>query len=207
MLAEQLFEQLAEFEEIIFDLDNTLYQQKDFDRGAFEDITAALKKESQLTLDGMEDFLMTHKKFKGNKYNKLFNDTLDKYHLSQSLLPIMLTNYFSHNGRYINKESGLMPLIKKHLVNNRIFVVTNGPIMVQETKVRRLALEEYATIVICSSKEPQQLKPNSYAFDELSKKNYFIKPVMVGDDHSTDGLFATNVNIPFIHFDITQDDK
>lgn len=207
MLTEQLFEQLITFEEIIFDLDNTLYPQEDFDRGAFEDITAALQKKSQLALNGMEDFLMTHKKLKGNKYNKLFNDTLDKYHLSQSLLTIMLTNYVGHDGKYINKANSLLPLIKKYLNNKKIFVVTNGPIKVQQTKLKCLAIAQYATIVICSSKEPKQLKPNRYAFDVLSKKHQFIKPVMVGDDYSTDGLFAKNINIPFIHFDITEDDK
>jgi len=206
MLTAQLFEQLVSFNEIIFDLDNTLYHQEDFDRGAFEDIAYALKKETHLPLNNIANFLINHKKIKGNKYNKLFNDALTKYDLPQDLLPIMLSQYSLHNGRRISNESSLIPLIKKYLTNKKIFVVTNGPIKVQQTKVSCLAIEEFATVIICSSNEPKQLKPNPYAFNQLSKKYSFIKPVMVGDDRSTDGVFASNVNIPFIHFDITQAD-
>ncbi|MGV2870845.1 HAD family hydrolase [Colwellia sp. E150_009] len=202
MLVEQLFEQLTPFSEVIFDLDNTIYSQQDFDRGAFEDITTALKEECSLPITGFADYLSYLKEIKGNKYNKLFNDALAKYQLPNTLLPVMLASYSAHDGRYIKQADSLVPLIKKHLKSKKVFVVTNGPVQVQTTKLKRLGLPDWVTFVICSSKIPEQLKPNRYAFDKITKQHPCSKPVMVGDDHTTDGLFADKVNIPFIHFDI-----
>jgi len=207
MLVEQLFEQLTPFNEVIFDLDNTIYSQQYFDRGAFEDITTALKEECSLPITGFADYLLYLKEIKGNKYKRLFNDALAKYQLPNYLLPVMLASYTAHDGRYINQADSLVPLIKTRLKNKKIFVVTNGPVQVQITKLKRLGLHDWVTYVICSSKKPEQLKPNRYAFDKITKQHPCSKLIMVGDDDTTDGLFAHKVNIPFIHFDIRHSDK
>ena len=204
MLIESLVEQLMSFDEIIFDLDNTIYPQQDYDRGAFEDITKVLRTECVLPLPDFAEDLLAFKEIKGNKYNRLFNDVLSKYQLPETLLPIMLAHYANHDGRYINQAHSLVPIIKSQLSHKKIFIVTNGLVQVQTTKVNRLGLNQWLTVVICSATKPEQLKPSRYAFDEITKQHACSNPVMVGDDLSTDGLFAQAVNIPFLHFDIRQ---
>ncbi len=207
MLVNQLFEQLKDYDEVIFDLDNTLFFQQDYDRGAFEDIESVLKEVNSVNCTGIANFLLAHKQLKGNKYPSLFNDALSKYHLPKHLLAIMLEYYTQHDGRYISAEKSLIPSVKKHLIDKKLFIVTNGREIVQSTKLKCLAVEKFAVSLICSPKNSLQLKPNRFAFDELSKQHDFINPVMVGDDLTTDGLFARNCNIPFIHFDISQVDQ
>jgi FMN phosphatase YigB (HAD superfamily) len=207
MLVNQLFEQLKAYDEVIFDLDNTLFYQQDYDRGAFEDIELYLKKLNTVSSSGIANFLLAHKQLKGNKYPKLFNDALSQFHLPANLLAIMLERYTQHDGRYISAEKSLIPSVKKHLTDKKLFVVTNGRETVQSTKLKCLAVEKFAVSFICSPKNSLQLKPSRFAYDELSKQHEFINPVMVGDDLTTDGLFARNCNIPFIHFDISQVDQ
>jgi len=201
MLTCVLISKLKNYDEIIFDLDNTLFSQRDYDKGAFEDIENELKKITQSRLTNFAQFLSLHKQKMGNDYGFLFNDTLAQYHLPADFLKVMLANYYHHDGRYIKTVNSLMPEISRSFTDKKIFVVTNGPTKVQQTKIAKLELELFATdIVICDPKAPETLKPNRYAFDKLTQKHHLIKPVMVGDSFDTDGLFAKNVNIPFIHF-------
>jgi len=201
MLMSQLISQLKSFNEIIFDLDNTLFAQRDYDKGAFEDIENELKKTTQSRLTNFAQFLLLHKQKMGNDYGFLFNDALAQYHLPEDYLKVMLAIYYHHDGRYIKTVNSLIPEISRAYTDKKIFVVTNGPTKVQQTKMAKLGVGLFATdIVICDPKAPETLKPNRYAFDILTHKHHLVKPVMVGDSFDTDGLFAKNINMPFIHF-------
>jgi putative hydrolase of the HAD superfamily len=201
MLIKELESQLSEFDEIIFDLDNTLFDQRYYDLGAFEDIASALVSLSGLPLSHFARFLLSHKKKMGNNYSYLFNDALEEYHLPQHYISAMLNQYYNHDGRYINHSDSLIPHIAKLLTEKSIFIVTNGPKKVQSTKVTKLKLEALSNqIIICDPKEPSTLKPEDYAFKLLNEKYHLNNVVMVGDCFETDGLFAKNSNIPFIQF-------
>lgn len=201
MLTCLLINKLESYDEIIFDLDNTLFAQQDYDMGAFEDIENELKKKTQSKLTNFSRFLSLHKQKMGNDYGFLFNDTLAQYHLPESYLKVMLAMYYHHDGRYIKTDKSLIPKISSAFNDKKMFVVTNGPTKVQQTKIAKLELDLFATdIIICDPKAPEALKPKRYAFDLLNQKHHLVKPVMVGDSFATDGLFAKNVNIPFIHF-------
>lgn len=201
MLITSLIHQLNNVDDVIFDLDNTLFNQEDYDFGAFEEIEKKLIVISRLPLYGIAHFLLRHKQNKGANYPYLFNDALTTYKLPQHYLSIMLETYYQHNGRYISQEKSLIPDLLTVFKTKRTFIVTNGPIMVQQTKIDKLKLNNYSCdIVICDSKSPHHLKPNSYAFDLLKKRHHLTSVTMVGDTIETDGLFAKNAQIPFIHF-------
>ncbi|NQY35416.1 MAG: HAD family hydrolase [Alteromonadaceae bacterium] len=201
MLIKELISQLAGFDEIIFDLDNTLFDQGTFDIGAFEDIESELKSLSGSPLVNFADFLASHKKKMGNNYGYLFNDALAQYHLPNHYISPMLSKYYNHDGRYIKISDSLIPKISKLFAVKNIFIVTNGPTKVQTTKVTKLKLQALSKeIIICDPKKPNTLKPEDYAFKLLNKKHNLRNVVMVGDCFETDGLFAKNSNIPFIQF-------
>lgn len=201
MLVNSLISKLNNFDDIIFDLDNTLFDQKDYDIGAFEDIEIKLTALSQLTLSGFAKFLYNHKQKMGSNYPFLFNDALTKYKLSQHYLTVMLTEYYHHNGHYIKEKKSLIPSLLTIFSTKKTFIVTNGPTIVQQTKIDKLRLKNYTSeIIICEPKLPKTLKPNRYAFDLLKNKHSLTSTVMVGDTIETDGLFAKNADIPFIHF-------
>ena len=210
MLVSTLLTQLKNYDDIIFDLDNTLFSQCDYDNGAFEDIENTLTDLTQIPLVGLAKFLSQRKNKMGNNYGFLFNDALTHYLLSIDYLPIVLNKYYQHNGHYITPTNSLLPYINEEFPNKRIFIITNGPTKVQQTKIEKLSLNLHAAdIIICDPKNTDTLKPNRYAYDILNKKHKLTNPVMVGDSLETDGLFAKNVSIPFIHFtyDVSTDEN
>ena len=201
MLIKKLAHQLSKYDDIIFDLDNTLFDQSDYDIGAFKEIEKKLSEITQLPLKGLAIFLHTHKLKMGVLYPYLFNDAIAAYELPNHYLSIMLNTYYKHDGKYISKKASLIPTLFEILDEKRLFVVTNGQKNVQQTKIDRLQLNNYVCdIVLCEPKSPERLKPNRYAFDLLNKRHKLNSVVMVGDTTETDGLFAKNAKIPFIHF-------
>lgn len=202
MLIDLLVSKLDKFDDIIFDLDNTLFDQRDYDIGAFEDIEVKLSRLSQKNITGFTNFLYQHKQKKGANYPFLFNDALATYKLPQDYLAIMLTEYYHHDGRYIKSKNSLIPSLLTIFSTKNAFIVTNGPTVVQQTKIDKLRLKNHTCeIIICDSKSPKTLKPNKYAYNLLMNKHHLTSTVMVGDTVETDGLFAKNAGIPFIHFD------
>lgn len=200
MLENELIDQLKCYDDIIFDLDNTLFDQRDYDIGAFEDIENNLLKLTQLPLVGLADFLFKLKNSKGANYRFLFNDALKEFKLSEQYLKVMLELYYQHDGRYITAVNSLLPLLDV-LKNKSIFIVTNGPSKVQNKKIEKLGLSKIvAEIIICDPFQSEKLKPNKYAYEQLRKKHTLRNTIMVGDSLTTDGMFAENANIPFIHF-------
>ncbi len=201
MLNNQLSELLQPYNEVIFDLDNTLFSQQSFDSGAFTDIEHYLRSYCQVPLEGFAQFLQQHKVKMGSNYGFLFNDALAHFQLPQTHLKSMLKHYYQHDGGNIDIKKSLLPALSQIFADKLTFIVTNGPTQVQQTKVSKLQLTNKVTdIIICDPKKPEHLKPSSYAFEQLTKKHLMINPVMVGDSLETDALFAKNINIPFIHF-------
>lgn len=201
MLKKKLAHQLSKYDDIIFDLDNTLFDQSDYDIGAFEEIEKKLSEITQRPLKDLAIFLHTHKLKMGVLYPYLFNDAIAAYKLPSHYLSVMLKIYYKHDGKYISQKASLIPALHEILNETRLFVVTNGQKNVQQTKIDRLQLNDYfCDIVLCEPKSPDSLKPNRYAFDLLNKRHNLNSVVMVGDTIETDGLFAKNAKIPFIHF-------
>jgi len=201
MLSQNLIKALSAYDEIIFDLDNTLFSQHDFDSGAFTEIEKYLTQTCQFSVTGFANFLQHHKIKMGSSYGYLFNDALIHYQLPLSLLNKILTIYYQHDGVNIKIKNSLLPLLEQILAEKLTFVITNGPRQVQQTKIAKLKLATKVTnIIICDPKTPEKLKPSSYAFDLLADEYPMSNPVMVGDSIEVDGLFAKKVKIPFIHF-------
>lgn len=201
MLIKNLLTKISTYNEVIFDLDNTLFSQQCFDYGAFVEIENYLTKTYNSSMIGFADFLQQHKNKMGNNYGYLFNDALAHYQLPLTHLKNILACYYQHDGSNILIKNSLLPLLEGIFTEKLTFVITNGPNQVQQTKVKKLQLTTKVTdIIICDSKKPETLKPSSYAFDILSRKYPMTNPVMVGDSLDTDGIFAKNVKIPFIHF-------
>lgn len=199
---ELLIQQLQPFNQIIFDLDNTLFDQRDYDRGAFEDIEQKLMQLLPANnMNGLALFLLMHKQKKGANYGYLFNDALTHYQLPNHFLKVFINLYYQHNGHYIKPCHSLISTLAEQLPQQQFFIVTNGPTKVQQTKIAKLQLNKYVNdIVICDPKFPETLKPNKYAFTLLKKRHKLSHCVMVGDSIATDGKFAQQINIPFIYF-------
>jgi len=187
---------LADYSDLLFDLDNTLYPMEDYDRGAFSDI-AMLFPETK----GLAEFLYRHKQQHGARYARLFNDAVDKFNLPQAAVSQMVQLYHQHDARFISVDFTYLRLLKKlRNEGHRIFIITNGKLATQRKKIVKLAISELITeIEICDGSPEHPLKPNPAAFIRLTQHYQLSNPVMVGDSMEIDGIFAKNCCIPFVH--------
>ena len=115
MLIGNLINELINFKDLIFDLDNTIYEKILFDIGAYEDIEKYFLSTSTFDLTGMASFLNVTREIKGNDYRYLFDDAALKYNLSTGSVKKMIDLYRNHNCRYVNYQQSLMPYLIDNL--------------------------------------------------------------------------------------------
>ena len=202
MLTKDLLKETNNFSDIIFDLDNTIYQHCFFDRGAYNDIEEYFCRFNKKYI-GFSKYLCNRRLIDGVEYGKLFDDAVLKFGLKFENVKKMIDIYSNHEARCLSAESSLVPILKVIVKSEqkRLFIVTNGKWKIQQTKIKKLGIDFIATdIVICIPDSPEKMKPHSWAFDILNEKHSLKNTVMVGNSRKYDGEFAKNSGIDFIYF-------
>jgi FMN phosphatase YigB (HAD superfamily) len=196
---DRLFERIKKYDCWIFDIDNTIYDQCEYDKYIFE--TIELKLEGDFEVCGLSRYLMDKKILHGPLYDKLFNDAVEYFKLDESELVFMIDFYRSFLPPAEIKNS-LVGRIRNEFDDRKLFAVTNGHKKIQRHKVNMLGLKPLFTdIVFCEKSSPETLKPNIWAWNEI-RRNYDIKSaVMIGDSIDIDGGFANACGIDFYHFE------
>ena len=189
-----IIEKASQFGDLIFDLDNTLLDAEDYDRGAFSDISMAFPAGTDLT-----NYLLNRKREKGPLYQHLFNDAVAYYSLPITAIRQMVELYHQHDAHLVNlspEYRNMLECLSAH--GHRLFLVTNGNPKTQEKKIEKMAARHLFTdIVICDGIK-QPLKPAPDAYLMLDKKYKLHDPIMIGDMPDIDGLFAEQSGIPFL---------
>lgn len=178
---------LNNYHNIIFDLDNTVYDQRDFD---FEVYTQLFNSPV------LANNLLTYKQKMPYGYTKLFNDFLDKENIDKSVKEC-IDFYRSYEPKLDNCPS-LLPLISS-LKNSNIYLISNGYKKLQLNKIKALKLlNSFKKIIILDPSETIHLKPDSKAFVQLNISTE--NSIYIGDNLEIDKQFAINANIEFYHF-------
>ena len=201
MSVEALSSEVQRYQSLIFDLDNTLYPQRDFDSGAFTEIerrmTGTFNKGA-----GLAAVLLEAKRTLGPRYPHLFDDVIVRFNLPSASLSTMMHIYRQHKGCNIAIQSSIREFLRnQQQAGKALFVVSNGHTDIQEAKLERLGLKKFLNdYVICNPSAPERLKPNPWAYQKLRARHSLCRAVMIGDTPEIDGAFADNCHIPFIHF-------
>lgn len=195
-LLDDLFQALSVYDDLLFDLDNTLFPTTDYDRGAFADI-AALYPDTQ----GLCEYLTHQKQLQGARYARLFDDAVTVFKLPLTTVATMVQCYHNHNGRFVQTDPSYIELLRKlQQRGHRLFIISNGRPRIQQCKLRRLEFSKLFTeICICDGSAERPLKPDPHMFIALNDTYHLNKPVMIGDTPEIDGQFAHACNIPFLH--------
>lgn len=192
-----LFNELEKYDEWVFDLDNTIFDQSIYDYRVFLKIEEYLS--PYFVADGLADTLLKYKRNVGPHYKFLFNDVFKNFTIPESYITKALEIYRNAD-IYIDLEETILPDILMNRENRKLFLVTNGVFETQNNKILTLELDRYFDdCIVCSG---DKLKPSRYAWDVLSKKFSMKNSVYVGDDIYIDKEFALNANIDFIYFDV-----
>ena len=168
MLTKDLLKETNNFSDIIFDLDNTIYQHCFFDRGAYNDIEEYFCRFNKKYI-GFSKYLCNRRLIDGVEYGKLFDDAVLKFGLKFENVKKMIDIYSNHDARCLSAESSLVPILKVIVKSEqkRLFIVTNGKWKIQQTKIKKLGIDSHSF----SRKTVQELLyQNRDRFDELLEK-------------------------------------
>ena len=188
-----------EFEHIILDLDNTLYDEYYFIEPCINSFLKKINFDSKKTnINWKSDFKEFYLK---NGNNRIFDNFLEKdLKIRKQHLKIFIKSLRESNNNSINLNlyPGVVNFLTKY--KDKICIVTDGNPEQQNKKTKLLNLERYID------------KNNIYYSDLLNGKSSFVfkefivkklklnintKGIVIGDNPKSDGILAENINFQF----------
>ncbi len=183
---------------VIFDLDNVLYDEKEYIFAAYRSIARFLSERCRLDAEQVYSKLVVDLKRKGSLYPKLFNDAIADFGLDESLLPEILSLYASVEApiRLFPDSEAALKLVRQHGL--KVALVTNGGVKTQHNKVRLLKLEGYFDAILYARETGAGVeKPHPDVYKEvLQKLGASAERVLcIGDNPYTDFLGAKKLGM------------
>ncbi|MGD6850542.1 MAG: HAD family hydrolase [Candidatus Bathyarchaeia archaeon] len=188
---------MAQINAVIFDLDNVLYDERQYINNAFKNIADFLSKKSHYTEEEIQYKLRDHLNRKGTMYSRLFNDVLSELGLKQTLLHEILGLYAS-----VNMPLNLYPEAKQVLIDLKnaglkLALLTNGLVQVQKNKIRLLDLQGLFDVIVYAREVSSLEKPNPELYKFICNKLSleFKRTLCLGDNPYTDFWGANRLGI------------
>jgi len=199
---------------IVFDLDDTLYNEIDYLTSAYKEIAAKL---STYTLTQIDEICIFNLliQFYNDKKNP-FEEIIRFLHLNEIKKEDLLKLYRNHIPN-IKMHLGFDVLLQKLKKNNyNLGVITDGRIIQQRNKIHSLGLEQFVTEIVISeefgSEKPDirnftffhdKFPGNTFMYVADNPKKDFISPNQLGWD--TVCLLERGRNIHGQNFNIPMD--
>lgn len=190
------------YSHILFDLDNTIYDESDYLYPAYKEI--AIDSEVRFGIDQttMYNFLKSNFETSGrvNLFSKMIvTFSLPEYYLENCLF--ILRNI------KLQKPLEIFPHVHQLLVDSiqcskTICVITNGNPQQQKNKIKQInwqGLDSKIRFILANEFIP---KPNPGSFKETNIKQTELSQTVYIGDSNTDEEFAANIGIAFIHINL-----
>jgi putative hydrolase of the HAD superfamily len=160
---------------VVFDLDDTLYNELDFLISAYKEISFSLEKSNSKEL-----FSIMLSLYRNNK--NVFNYLIDNYETSKKDL---LSIYINHKPK-IELHSGALEIIKNiRKKNGKIAIITDGRSITQRNKINSLKISKLIDF-LSISEEINHTKPSLEPFlmveSHFKLNNYYY----IADNHKKD---------------------
>jgi putative hydrolase of the HAD superfamily len=189
------FDFLRSYDVVLFDLDNTLYAEKDYLFAAYKAIgDRAAQLHAHISTEEVSQFLIHTFEQKGRA--KLFDECIQQFQLNDLSVADMLSIMRTVS---IDPLLQLYPLSQEMLLqalhNSKVFIITNGHVQQQENKVKHIdwcGLRKHIDIIYANSIEP---KPSAASFLSLNIPAH-LRCIYIGDSE-VDQLFALQCKIDF----------
>ena len=193
MICDDLFKFYNDNRTIIFDLDNTLYDEDAYLYGAYKKIAC-----TQKNYDDSLIFKFLTNEYKKNGRIRLLNKLEKKFPEIDLSINEMLDLMRTYDGSYINLDLKEWFLKFLNLVNSDfiIRIITNGNILQQKNKINLLNIENLGFLTDIVYANEYGGKPNIEPYNALIDSKLFGCPIYIGDNE-VDELFSKNSGIDF----------
>lgn len=182
---------------VIFDLDNTLYDEREYYLGAFRDISKYLSQRYDVREPDCYNALVRQLKEKGSLYPYLFDDTLRELGRYDKALVNRLVKKFREARPEIKLYNGARDILRKLKRTYRLSLITNGNVEMQKRKVELLGIAEIFEPIVYAQVHGAEEKPSVVPYlDALTR--LCLKPwevIYIGDNPYTDFSGARETGI------------
>lgn len=182
---------------IVFDLDDTLYDQKLYVYKAFRKISKFISKKYKRDEQFIYRSLIRMWLRNGPMYQWLFNDLVKELGIeSKSLINTLVRIFHSYKSKlrlYPKTRDTLQKLRKKYIIG----MITDGNVQMQKNKISALNIKNLFNIIIFCKLKKGFEKPNVNSYRLMIKK-IGIKPnemIYIGDNPYVDFIGAKKIGI------------
>ncbi|WP_342305959.1 HAD family hydrolase [Methanolobus sp. ZRKC5] len=183
---------------IIFDLDNTLYNEKEYVISGFKAVALFLAREKSLDYCTVYSSLLESFTINGRGNN--FEYLCNKLDIGNHIISRLVKVYREHCPEITLREDiemFLWELSKEY----KLCLLTNGWLIPQKMKVESLRLDRYFDTIFYSQQDGLDFaKPHPKYFMQILQfyKIETSEALMIGDDPVTDIQGAKNLNMPHL---------
>ena len=176
---------------IIFDLDDTLYNEIEFVHSGFREVAKRFSKISSIDEDKYYSFMLNELKMKGR--GKVFDNVLKTFNLySKKNVKKSISFYRTHIPNINLPKESIEILTYFKNKNIPIYIVTDGNKLVQANKIKALKLDKFVSKSFITHRYGKiHAKPSTYCFEKIAKtEDVNFKNIV---------YIADNVNKDFIN--------
>lgn len=163
---------------VFFDLDNTLYDNKQYFLGAFKEIANYLFKKHGILREKTYKDLIKLWKEKTSIYLYLFDDLLDVLKLKKELKKVI--KIFNDYEGKLRPYPGVISVLKELKKRNyKLGIITDGNVKRQKRKIKALGFGNFFQVIIYTKKSKPKPSKTSFltAFKKMNikpKNTYYI---------------------------------
>ncbi len=155
---------------VVFDLDDTLYLERDYVKSGFRAVAETAVKDTEVSADDAFAFLWQD--FLSGSRGSSFNALLERYpELTQNVEVTALVKRYREHAPDIGYLPGIEPLLAElQSLNVPLAVISDGPLVSQAAKAEALGVACYADPIVLTDAWGQEFwKPHVRAFEYVAE--------------------------------------
>ena len=182
---------------LLFDLDDTLYDEKQFVKSGFIKVTEFI--EDKFIVNKKDFYKILIDIFNSGSRGNIFNLALEKVNIifDENIIYSMVKIYREHNPE-LKLDKDIESLLIKLKTTYSLGIITDGYFEVQKRKIQALKLEElFDTIIYTDEYGREYWKPNVLGY-KLPLEEFRVLPgeaIYIGDDPHKDFIGAKKAGI------------
>lgn len=182
---------------ILFDLDDTLYEEKEFVKSGFKEVAKFIS--NKFKINEKIFYKILSNVFSEGVRGNIFNIALERLNinLDENIIPSMVKVYREHIPK-INLKKNIKFLLLNFKKKYSLGIITDGYYEVQKKKVQALKLEELFDSIIYTDRYGKEYwKPSALGY-KLALKNLETLPeeaIYIGDNPNKDFIGAKKIGI------------